>query len=103
MSTKCPTCKSIGFEPSILGPDRCTFCDGTEGGNPPQDPTRLSETTLLHFVSLLPDEARFMYMKMLETVEKAVELRREGVLTGAQYQAWARLIGNLISQTVEKV
>jgi len=39
-STKtCPTCKSKGFDLSILGPDRCTFCDGTEGGNPPE-PTR---------------------------------------------------------------
>ena len=32
---KCPTCGSTGFEVSILGPDRCTFCDGTEGGSPP--------------------------------------------------------------------
>ena len=32
----CPTCKSEGFELSILGPDQCTFCDGTEGGHPPE-------------------------------------------------------------------
>lgn len=32
---ECPGCKSKGFAPSVLGPDRCTFCDGTEGGNPP--------------------------------------------------------------------
>lgn len=31
----CTTCKSMGFEVSVLGKDRCTFCDGTEGGNPP--------------------------------------------------------------------
>lgn len=31
----CPTCKSKGFNLSVLGPDRCTFCDGTEGGNSP--------------------------------------------------------------------
>jgi hypothetical protein len=31
----CPTCGSVGFEESILGPHRCTFCDGSEGGNPP--------------------------------------------------------------------
>lgn len=31
----CPTCKSRGFPTSILGTDHCTFCDGTEGGNPP--------------------------------------------------------------------
>jgi len=31
----CPTCQSQGFEVSKLGPTRCTFCDGTEGGNPP--------------------------------------------------------------------
>lgn len=31
----CPGCQSVGFEVSALGPDRCTFCDGTEGGNPP--------------------------------------------------------------------
>lgn len=31
----CAGCGSKGFAPSILGPDRCTFCDGTEGGNPP--------------------------------------------------------------------
>lgn len=37
---KCPTCGSRGFDDSIL-PDRCTFCDGTEGGNPPtQDDVR---------------------------------------------------------------
>lgn len=30
----CPGCKSEGFPPSIL-PDQCEFCDGTEGGNPP--------------------------------------------------------------------
>jgi hypothetical protein len=30
----CETCKSSGFEPSALGKG-CTFCDGTEGGNPP--------------------------------------------------------------------
>lgn len=34
--SKCPTCKSEGFLPSVLGPDRCSFCDGTEGGNPPE-------------------------------------------------------------------
>lgn len=33
----CPTCKSKGFEPSVLGNTRCTFCDGTEGGNPPDE------------------------------------------------------------------
>lgn len=32
----CPTCRSKGFGPSVLGGDRCTFCDGTEGGNPPE-------------------------------------------------------------------
>lgn len=30
----CPVCGSRGFEPSKL-PGQCTFCDGTEGGNPP--------------------------------------------------------------------
>lgn len=32
----CPTCGSKGFDRSTLGADRCTFCDGTEGGNPPE-------------------------------------------------------------------
>jgi dCMP deaminase len=36
---KCATCGSEGFEPSILR-GRCTFCDGTEGGNPPTRPLR---------------------------------------------------------------
>lgn len=31
----CSACKSSGFEPSITGVG-CTFCDGTEGGNPPE-------------------------------------------------------------------
>ena len=31
----CPGCRSKGFPASILGLGRCTFCDGTEGGNPP--------------------------------------------------------------------
>lgn len=30
----CAECNSVGFAPSAL-PNRCTFCDGTEGGNPP--------------------------------------------------------------------
>ena len=34
---ECPTCRSVGFEVSKLGPNRCTFCDGTEGGNPPTE------------------------------------------------------------------
>lgn len=33
----CPTCKSEGFKTSALGPDRCEFCDGTFGGNPPTE------------------------------------------------------------------
>jgi hypothetical protein len=33
---ECPVCKSKGFEPSITGKG-CTFCDGTEGGNPPKE------------------------------------------------------------------
>ena len=32
----CPTCQSSGFQASVLVPYRCTFCDGTEGGNPPE-------------------------------------------------------------------
>jgi len=28
----CPTCGSVGFEPSVLGADRCSFCDGSEAG-----------------------------------------------------------------------
>lgn len=31
----CPTCNSYGFPISVLGPNRCEFCDGTEGGSPP--------------------------------------------------------------------
>lgn len=34
---KCSGCNSEGFELSRLGQDRCTHCDGTEGGNPPTD------------------------------------------------------------------
>lgn len=30
---KCQQCGSVGFTPSAHG---CHFCDGTEGGNPPQ-------------------------------------------------------------------
>jgi hypothetical protein len=32
---ECPTCHSRGFAVSRLGPQRCEFCDGTFGGNPP--------------------------------------------------------------------
>lgn len=28
----CKDCGSKGFDSSILGPDRCSFCDGTKGG-----------------------------------------------------------------------
>lgn len=31
----CPTCRSTGFDISITGPLRCSFCDGTEGGQGP--------------------------------------------------------------------
>lgn len=31
---KCKSCGSIGFDKSIIE-GKCTFCDGTEGGNPP--------------------------------------------------------------------
>jgi len=34
---QCQTCRSEGFEVSVLGEDRCTFCDGTFGGNPPDE------------------------------------------------------------------
>lgn len=33
---KCPYCNSSGFPPSKMK-DRCTFCDGTEGGHPPTE------------------------------------------------------------------
>ena len=33
----CPTCNSKGFPVSKFYPDRCSFCDGTEGGNPPTE------------------------------------------------------------------
>lgn len=32
---KCPSCGSSGFPVSVRGLAECTFCDGTEGGNPP--------------------------------------------------------------------
>ena len=32
---RCPTCDSLGFAISTLGDKRCTFCDGSVGGNPP--------------------------------------------------------------------
>lgn len=31
-ATPCPTCKSTGFDESLLGPDRCSFCDGSYSG-----------------------------------------------------------------------
>ncbi len=34
----CPGCNSRGFAMSLLGPGRCEFCDGTEGGCGPRDP-----------------------------------------------------------------
>lgn len=36
---KCSGCGSEGFAQSVLGPGRCTFCDGTVGGHPPKPPT----------------------------------------------------------------
>jgi len=35
--TFCPSCNSKGFPISKLGPHRCTFCDGTEGGQGPTE------------------------------------------------------------------
>lgn len=37
MNKRCSGCGSEGFPKSILGSNRCTFCDGAEGGNPPVD------------------------------------------------------------------
>lgn len=34
----CKTCRSKGFLPSITGVG-CSFCDGTESGNPPEKET----------------------------------------------------------------
>ena len=36
-SIPCPTCGSTGFDTSVLGSERCSFCDGTEGGNAPTE------------------------------------------------------------------
>jgi hypothetical protein len=41
---KCSICKSKGFEPSVTG-EGCTFCDGTEGGNPPERKEERDEIT----------------------------------------------------------
>jgi hypothetical protein len=49
MEGKCPTCSSQGFDVSVLGPDRCTFCDGSEGGNPPtEEDIKDAEEALMH-------------------------------------------------------
>jgi hypothetical protein len=34
-TTPCPACGSKGFLESVLGGDRCSFCDGTEAGLDP--------------------------------------------------------------------
>jgi len=39
----CPSCKSKGFPVSTLSDDRCTFCDGTEGGHEPSVTTALED------------------------------------------------------------
>lgn len=36
---ECLICKSRGFSPSVTGRG-CTFCDGTEGGHPPEEVER---------------------------------------------------------------
>lgn len=33
----CPTCNSVGFDDSVLGDDRCEFCDGSVGGRTPSN------------------------------------------------------------------
>lgn len=43
---RCPTCKSIGFPKSVLSDDRCTFCDGTEGGHEPDVTTAKEDEAL---------------------------------------------------------
>jgi len=43
---ECPSCKAKGFAQSILGPNRCTFCDGAEGGNPPTEVERAQADSL---------------------------------------------------------
>lgn len=55
----CPCCKSVGFDVSVLGGDRCTFCDGTEGGNPPPWSDRFKDEFSDQWLidSLMDDEA----------------------------------------------
>ncbi len=31
----CPSCGAVGFAVSVMGADRCQFCDGSYCGNPP--------------------------------------------------------------------
>lgn len=48
----CKNCCSLGFKPSIL-PNRCTFCDGTEGGSPPTE-QELAEALLPQGYTMVP-------------------------------------------------
>lgn len=52
----CPTCKSLNFNKSILGPTRCSFCDGTEGGHPPELPLIVGATYRAKPVNLMSYE-----------------------------------------------
>lgn len=41
---ECPSCGSVGFEPSKIYHRGCTFCDGTEGGVMPESPNDSDST-----------------------------------------------------------
>ncbi len=41
----CAYCKSVGFEQSTIGPDMCTFCDGTFSGSPIEPKTATPSTS----------------------------------------------------------
>lgn len=77
---KCPGCGSKGFAKSILGPDRCEYCDGTFGGNPP-DPSEVVGEAQHVEVRHIPDEA----------IEIIHPQPRTMIRTGLPPASWRRL------------
>lgn len=106
-SYECLVCKSKGFKLSVTG-NGCTFCDGTEGGNPPDcrenkrkggdimtkakvKKPKKPQLTVLRLIRISGDEAKVRRVleksliskdKPVETVQGSVkELMREEVKT----------------------
>lgn len=95
----CPNCRSEEGKISILGPTRCTMCDGTEIGTPPIADLLVAledgfDSAVIVAMFLLPgcskDEGRRIVYKMVELVdpEPKTQIYKGYALRVGYYKDW---------------